>query len=182
MIHGSSGRVSSFVDGYAQQLANFGYVLFFVHYFDATGTSWASLSSIHAHFVTWMTTIADGIRFAERHPKIDFQRIGLLGVSLGGFLSLSLASKDSRVAAVVSLMGGMPPEAIAEARRMPRTLLLHGEADPVVPVGEAYRVEALLKQLGTKYELKIYPGQGHSFRGVAQVDALTRTLRFFTST
>ena len=178
VIHGSSGPVSSFVGDYAQQLANFGYIVFFVHYFDATGTSYASYSGIRTHFQTWLITIADAISFAERHPKVDSQRIGLLGVSLGGFLSLSLASKDSRICTVASLMGGMPDDFISGARQMPPTLLLHGEADSTVPVSEAQKVEALLKRLGTPHELKIYPGQGHSFRGMAQMDALTRTLRF----
>jgi carboxymethylenebutenolidase len=178
VIHGSSGPVSSFVGGYAQQLANLGYVVFFVHYFDATGTGYASLSAIRQHFETWLLTIADAVSFAERHPKVDSQRIGLLGVSLGGYLSLSLASKDARVSAVASLMAGMPEEVIAETRRMPPTLLLHGEDDHTVPISEAYAVEALLKQLGTPHEIKTYPGQGHSFHGMAQMDALTRTLRF----
>lgn len=178
VVHGSSGPVSSFVGGYAQQLANLGYVVFFVHYFDATGTTWASFSGIRTHFATWLSTLADAINFAQRHPKVDPKRIGMLGVSLGGYLSLSLASKDSRVTAVASLMGGMPREILAEATHMPPTLLLHGEADPVVPVAEAYAVESLLKRLGTNYELKIYREQGHSFKGLAQMDALTRTLRF----
>ena len=178
VIHGSSGPVSSFVGDYAQQLANFGYVVFFVHYFDATGTGYASYSGIRTHFQTWLVTIADAISFAGKHLKVDSSRIGLLGVYLGGFLSLSLASKDSRVCAVASLMGGMPDEFISAAGQMPPTLLLHGEADPVVPVREAQKVDALLGRLGTPHELKIYPGQGHSFRGMAQMDALTRTLRF----
>lgn len=178
VIHGSSGPVSSFIGGYAQQLANLGYVVFFVHYFDATGTTYATFSGIRTHFEIWMTTVADGISFAERHPKVDARAIGLLGVSLGGFLSLSVASQDQRVTAVVSLMGGMPSEIIALTKRMPPTLLLHGEADPVVPVREAHEVEKLLKRVGSKYEIKTYPGQGHSFHGMAQMDALTRTLRF----
>ena len=180
VIHGSSGPVSSFIGDYGQQLANLGYVVFLVHYFDATGTSYASFSSIQKHFVVWMSTIADAISFAERHPKVNSAHIGLLGVSLGGYLSLSVASKDSRVGAVVSLMGGMPPDFIAQAQRMPPTLLLHGEADAVVPVSEVYAVEALLKRLGAKHEIKTYPSQGHSFRGMAQVDALTRTLKFLS--
>lgn len=178
VVHGSSGPVSSFVGDHAQQLANQGYVVFFVHYFDATATAYATRSSIDAHFVTWMTTIADAISYAERHPKVDSQRIGLLGVSLGGYLALSLASQDSRVSAVVSLMGGMPEEVVTNVRQMPPTLLLHGEADSVVPVSEARKVQALLNRLGTPHEIKTYPGQGHSFRGPAQLDALTRTLRF----
>jgi carboxymethylenebutenolidase len=180
VIHGSSGPVSSFVGDYAQQLANFGYIVFFVHYFDATGTGYASYSAIHAYFQTWLATIADAVSLAERHPRVDSNRIGLLGVSLGGFLSLALASKDSRICAVASLMGGMPDEFISEARQMPPTLLLHGEADAMVPVSEAQKVDALLKRLGTPHELKIYPGQGHSFRGMAPMDALTRTLRFLS--
>ncbi len=180
VIHGSSGPVSSFVGDYAQQLANFGYVVFFVHYFDTTETGYASYSAIRVYFQTWLTAIADAVNFAERHPKVDSQRIGLLGVSLGGFLSLSLASKDSRICAVASLMGGMPDEFISEARQLPPTLLLHGEADAMVRVSEAQKVDALLKRLGTPHELKIYPGQGHSFRGMAQMDALTRTLCFLS--
>jgi len=180
VIHGSSGPVSSFVGGYAQQLANLGYLVFFVHYFDATGTVYASLPAIRQHFETWLFAIADAISFAEHHPKVDSSHIGLLGVSLGGYLSLSLASKDVRVSAVASLMAGMPQEIIAETRRMPPTLLLHGEDDRVVPVSEAYAVESLLKQLGTPHETKTYPGQGHSFRGMAQMDALARTLRFLS--
>jgi carboxymethylenebutenolidase len=178
VVHGSSGPVSSFVGGYAEQLRNLGYVVFFVHYFDATATTYASFSQIRTHFLTWRTAIADAISFAERHPKVDRRRIGLLGVSLGGYLSLSLAAKDPRVTAVASLMGAMPSEMIAETRRMPPTLLLNGEADRVVPVGEAYAVQALLKRLGSPHEVKIYSGQGHSFRGPAQIDALVRTLRF----
>src|SRR5438270_3813373 len=92
VVHGSSGPVSSFVGGYTQQLANLGYVVFFIHYFDATNTTYASFSGIRAHFTTWMTTIADGISFAQQHPKVNQARVGLLGVSLGGYLSLSLAS------------------------------------------------------------------------------------------
>jgi len=178
VIHGSCGPVSSFVGSYAQQLANLGYVVFFVHYFDATGTTWASFSGIRTHFLTWLTALSDAIAFAARHAKVDSRRVGFLGISLGGYLSLSLAAKDPRITAVASLMGGMPPEIVAEARQMPATLLLHGEADPVVPLSEAFVVEALLKRVGAAHELKTYPGQGHSFKGLAQLDALTRTLRF----
>src|SRR5438270_11126024 len=127
VIHGSSGPVSSFVGSYAQQLANLGYVVFFVHYFDATGTAWASFSGIRTHFLTWLNALSDAITFAARHPKVDSRRIGFLGISLGGYLSLSLAAKDPRITAVASLMGGMPPEIVAETRQMPATLLLHGE-------------------------------------------------------
>ncbi len=178
IVHGSNGPMSSFVGDYAQRLADFGYVLFFVHYFDRTDTSYAVSSAMQAHFSAWIETLSDAIDYASAHPKVDAERIGFLGFSLGGFLSLSLASQEPRIGAVVSIVGGIPEHFAERARRMPPALILHGEVDSKVPVQEAYKVEQLLKKLKTPYELKIYPGQGHFFQGAARIDALTRTFGF----
>ncbi len=178
IVHGSSGPMSSFIGGYAQRLADFGYVLFFVHYFDRTDTSYAGSQAIETHFPAWIETLTEAIDYAVEHPKVDAERIGFLGFSLGGFLSLSLASQEPRIRAVVSIVGGIPEYFAERARRMPPVLVLHGEADTKVPVKEAYRVEQLLKKLNTPYEIKIYPGQGHFFQGGAQIDALTRAFGF----
>ncbi len=178
VLHGSNGQVSSFVGDYAQQLAELGYVVYFVHYFDRTSTTYATPTLIHSHFPAWMETIADAIAEAERDAKVEQGTIGLLGISLGGFLAMAVASREPRVAAVVSLMGGIPDYFAEHCRRMPATLLLHGEADTVVPVAEAYKAERLLKAVGATYELKVYPKQGHRFEGLSQLDVLTRTLRF----
>jgi carboxymethylenebutenolidase len=56
--------------------------------------------------------------------------------------------------------------------------VLHGSADPIVPVANAYAVEALLRQQNVPHELKVYPGQGHGFRGAAEEDATRRALAF----
>ena len=57
-------------------------------------------------------------------------------------------------------------------------MVLHGSADPIVPVSNAYAVEALLRQQNVPHEIKIYPGQGHGFRGAAESDATARSLAF----
>lgn len=181
VLHGSNGPVSSFVGDYAQQLADFGYVVYFVHYFDRTGTGYATPTLIYQNFPAWLKTVADAVSHVAQNPKVDVERIGLLGVSLGGYLTLASASQDERITAAVSLMGGMPDYFIDHVRQMPPTLLLHGEDDSVVPVTEAYKTERILKALGTKYELKIYKDQGHSFRGLSQFDALTRTMSFLNA-
>jgi dipeptidyl aminopeptidase/acylaminoacyl peptidase len=41
------------------------------------------------------------------------------------------------------------------------TLILHGEKDPVVPVGQAYEFFRALKELKTPVELVVYPREGH---------------------
>ncbi|WP_336492611.1 alpha/beta hydrolase family protein [Methylobacterium nigriterrae] len=61
---------------------------------------------------------------------------------------------------------------------MPPTLILHGASDPIVPVSQAHAIEHLLRQQGTRYEIRIYPGQGHGFTGAAQFDSATRVAGF----
>ncbi|HEX5433465.1 MAG TPA: prolyl oligopeptidase family serine peptidase, partial [Candidatus Angelobacter sp.] len=56
---------------------------------------------------------------------------------------------------------------------------LHGSRDAVVPVAEAEKLEAFLKQRHIPYEIKIYSDQGHQFTGLAQLDALRRVVAFF---
>src|SRR5262249_24796177 len=117
--------------------------------------------------------------FAQARRDVDPGRIGFLGVSLGGSLALSVASQDERIHAVADYYGPIPDLAVTLARRMPPVLLLHGSADPIVPVDDAYKTERLLKAKGYPFEMKIYPGEGHGFTGAAADDAAERTLQFF---
>ena len=69
-------------------------------------------------------------------------------------------------------------------KRMPATLILHGEKDSFVSVAQAHELERLLQQQHAPYEIKIYPGQEHGFLGpdgdpAAAKDAWDRTLAFF---
>ena len=79
---------------------------------------------------------------------------------------------------LVNYFGPLPQGAIATTSRLPPTLVLHGSADHIVPVANAYAVEALLRQQNVPHEIKVYPGQGHGFRGKAEDDASARSLAF----
>jgi dipeptidyl aminopeptidase/acylaminoacyl peptidase len=60
------------------------------------------------------------------------------------------------------------------------TLILHGEADVRVPVGQAYELYRGLKQSGVETELVLYPREGHGFRERAhRIDLMTRILEWF---
>jgi len=106
------------------------------------------------------------------------ERIALLGFSLGAYLSLANASIDGRVQAVVEFFGGLPREMKLFMRRLCPVLILHGEADPTVPVAEAYNLQRLLEEKSVPYEIKIYPGAGHGFESDVWRDAGLRTLQF----
>jgi len=145
--------------------------------------------------------IADAIRvldFLEEHEAVDAQRLGVLGLSMGGAVAASVAGKDTRVkslalwAAVakfdvfeteeellaqarkqgwVDLNGNMLKYSFYEdarqqkpldwARRFSGTaLIVHGDADPTVPVAHADLYYDALA--GTK-EKFIVPGADHTF-------------------
>jgi carboxymethylenebutenolidase len=125
-----------------------------------------------------MSTVQDALTFAANHPGADPGRLGIVGISLGAALALAVSSTDPRVKALVNYFGPLPQGAIATTSRLPPTLVLHGSADPIVPVANAYAVEALLRQQNVPHEIKVYPGQGHGFSGAEQRDATARVLAF----
>jgi dipeptidyl aminopeptidase/acylaminoacyl peptidase len=60
-------------------------------------------------------------------------------------------------------------------------LILHGENDTNVPVGQSMYFHRALIQFGTEHELVIYPRENHSFtERTHQIDVLERTRSWFT--
>lgn len=163
----------------AAMLAGQGFAVYVLHYFDRTGTTGvADKQTAIRHFPVWGKTVWDAISHVVRIPQVDPERIGLLGFSLGAYLALSVASVDTRVKAVVDFFGGFPKEMKFFMRRLCPTLILHGDADPTVPVEEAHHLQQMLEKRNVPYEMQIYPGIGHSFGGEIWDDARQRTLAF----
>ncbi|MFL4993695.1 MAG: dienelactone hydrolase family protein [Microvirga sp.] len=179
MLHGADGLNynTQYREG-ARDVAAAGYQVHLVHYLDRTGEKRASFSTLFQNFMPWMGTVQDALAFASDHPGADQHRIGIIGISLGAALGLAVASTDPRVRALVNYFGPLPQGAIATTSKLPPTLVLHGSADPIVPVANAYAIEALLRQQSVPHEIKVYPGQGHGFRGAAEDDATARSLEF----
>ena len=177
-LYGSGGGHAGMAEP-ASLLAGQGFAVYVLHYFDRTGTTEIDgLPTIFRYYPAWMKTLWDAVSFVARQPHVDPERIGLLGFSLGAYLSLSAAAIDSRVKAVVEFFGGMPKEMKFFMRRLCPVLILHGEQDKTVPVAEAYHLQQLLEKNKTPYEMQIYPGVGHGFSGEVWRDAGLRTLAF----
>ncbi|MGA8154461.1 MAG: dienelactone hydrolase family protein [Terriglobales bacterium] len=177
-LHGSGGGHASMAEP-ASLLAGQGFAVYVLHYFDRTGTEEIDgMPTIFRHYPAWMKTLWDAVGFVAAQPQVDPERIGLLGFSLGAYLSLSAASIDSRVKAVVDFFGGLPKEMKFFMRRLCPVLILHGEQDKTVPVEEAYHLQQLLEKKQIPYEMQIYPGVGHGFSGEVWRDAGLRTLAF----
>jgi dienelactone hydrolase len=176
-LHGSGGGHATMSEP-AGLLASHGFAVYVLHYFDRTGTAYADKQTIFSKFPVWMKTLWDAISHVEKQAAVDPERIGLLGFSLGAYLSLADATIDKRIKAVVDYFGGLPKEMKIFMRRLCPVLILHGEADPTVPVEEAYHLQQVLEKKGIPYEMQIYPGAGHGFTGEIWRDAGLRTLAF----
>jgi len=177
-LHGSGGGHVSMAEP-ATLLAGQGIAVYVLHYFDRTDTVSADgLQTIARHFPAWMKTLWDCVTFVAHRPEVDPARIGLMGFSLGAYLSLSAASIDSRIQAVVEFFGGFPKEMKLFMRRLCPVLILHGDQDGTVPVQEAYHLQQLLEKKHIPYEIQIYPGVGHGFSAETWRDAGLRALAF----
>jgi carboxymethylenebutenolidase len=177
-LHGSGGGHAGMAEP-AAMLAAQGFAVYVLHYFERTGTTEAhDRKIIFRHFFVWTKTLRDAVGYVARQPEVDPERIGLLGFSLGAYLALSAAAIDSRIHAVVEFFGGLPKEMRFFMRRFCPVLILHGDADPTVPVEEAYHLRGVLERKNIPYEMQIYPGIGHGFSGKTWHHAGLRTLAF----
>ena len=177
-LHGWSGGHASMAEP-AAALAAEGFAVYVLHYFDRSGPVEAHKGALVRHFPGWMRVLWDAVSHVERQGAVDSARIGLLGFSLGAYLALCNSAIDCRIRAVVECFGGFPREMKLFTRRLCPVLILHGEADSVIPVEEAYHLQAMMRSKGIPHAMQIYAGVGHGFEGETRRDASARTLAFF---
>jgi dienelactone hydrolase len=172
----------------AERFAAKGYAVHFVHYFDCTRLGAGEAPGVQArvkaalcpvdpgmkpdeqvrkYFRDWMGVIKGAVEYARGQENVDPERVGLLGFSLGGFLTMSLVATEPelKLAAAVECFGGLPRELHPALKSAPPVLIFHGDRDDVVPVREAYSLRALLKERKIHVEEKIFENCGHMFLG-----------------
>ena len=92
-------------------------------------------------------------------------RLALVGFSQGTMVALHVGPRRQRqLAAIVGYSGMLadPERLAAEARSKPPILLVHGDADPMVPVAALHRAAAELEPLGFEVTTHVSRGLGHS--------------------
>src|SRR5271167_860241 len=91
--------------------------------------------------------------------------LALVGFSQGTMMSLFVGLRRARpVAGIVGFSGRLlAPELLAgELRSRPRTLLVHGTEDPLVPYASLAAAETAMTAAGIAVETLTCPGIGHS--------------------
>ncbi len=193
ILHTAHG-ISKYDIAYARHLAQEGYACLVPYYFDAYKIS--KKTKILAMTVYAENILADftaEIRYLKNQPKINKDRIGAVGFSMGGYWALVLAGMK-KVQGGVSYYGGMNGgskyskvryhfEDIFTKDSSP-VLILHGKNDLLIKVKYLLSLANMLKKKSCVYEMNIYPNAGHNFdRGKsldvpAANDSWKRTLGF----
>lgn len=176
LLHGSDGltNVARYLFA-AQTIADAGHAVLLPRYFEATGDTRARYGDIRPKFPLWREAIASVLR-DPASGTLD-GRLGIVGFSLGGALALALAARSPRIQAVVDFFG-FEPAGLGDGGKLPPTLILHGDADRVVPVSNAGAIERLIRSQGGTVESHIYRGEGHGLSLASLPDAIGRTRGF----
>ncbi len=183
VIHGGGWQEGdrTQLQGYATQLARRGLVAVACEYRLSGEAHWPAQKDDVATSLQWLRDTSGDL-------NVDRRRIALLGASAGAHLALMLAAEQD-LAAVVALYPParlapraednagsllLGPGANAEAFRQaspltqlrpgfPPTLLLHGDADDLVPAQDSIDLYQRLRELGSAAELHIFSGAPHAF-------------------
>lgn len=98
----------------------------------------------------------------KKNTYVDTSRIYVTGLSMGGYGSLTLAmAYPNHFAAIAALCGGGMAWNSDMIKDIP-TLLIHGDKDLSVDVGESIRFKEKLDEYGGKVTLKIMEGYDHN--------------------
>ena len=184
LLHGAGGfdrRIADY-NRYASALANEGIDAYLVYYYSAADERGMSQTGdiFTERYPAW-ARLVDDLADHLLTQKDSNGKVGLVGFSNGGILATGASTLDPKINAAVIYYGTEPWPLKDRAKRFPPLLVLHGDADQVIPVIAGHQLAALAQDVGAKADLVIYPGEGHGF-GPNPVgngaDALKRTIAF----
>jgi dienelactone hydrolase len=185
LLHGRSG-VFPVYHQLAQTLADQGYMALVLDYYAETGgIEGGDEIQRSALWPTWERTVQQSVRYLQERADVDANRIGVIGWSQGATLALSTTGITPAIKAVVAYYGRAPASLEQYAHTFSPALILHGDADPWMPVQHAHTIHDMLTKHGRTVAMHIYPGAVHGFdvhwKGYdshATTDAQQRTFAF----
>jgi carboxymethylenebutenolidase len=127
------------------------------------------------------------IHFLAARTDVNKEKMGSIGWSMGGKLSLLLAVNDPFLAACVLNYGSMPTDPADIQKIHAPVLGIFGADDRYISASDVEDFESAMKSAHKSIDVKIYPSAGHGFensdnklgyRESAAEDAWQRTVSF----
>lgn len=105
--------------------------------------------------------VMEVLKLVRQQYKIDDNRIYLVGHSMGGIGTWALGAKYPELwAALAPISGFSSPGNVEKMRAIPE-IVVHGDADDVVPVSGSRAMVAEMKKLGVEVKYLEVPGGSH---------------------
>lgn len=172
LVHGSGG-VGGNVDRWAQELNQMGAAAFILDTFTGRGiantiTDQSQLDSLAMLYDTYRA-----LDVLAKHPRVDRDRIGVMGFSKGGVTALYASLKRFQrmwgtpgleFAAYLPFYAPCNTKYLQDEDVSDRPIrLFHGEADNWVPIAPCQAYVERLRQAGRDVKLLSYPDATHAF-------------------
>jgi carboxymethylenebutenolidase len=185
MLHGAGGfdRQIKNYNIYASALANAGFDTYLINYrSDGDMQQLAAGNDIFEDRIRDWAKLVDDLADYLKVQKNSNGKVGLIGFSDGGTLSTAASALDKNVTAAVIYYGMDSALVGIEENRFPPMLLLHGDADQIIPWSQGETLAQHIKALHAPVEFVLFPGEKHGFGADTTkkhgADALNRTIVF----
>jgi len=175
IVHGSGGLAPGREHAYAEFLNERGIAAFVIEYYAPRGFGEEKDYMLRTTSVTEFDLIADAysaLELLSSHPKIDGNRIGIVGFSYGGMaarLSMddrirqSLAPAHSGFAAHIDVYGPCFQDLQSTSTNGAPLLTLRGTEDRSNELAACEEREAELREIGVEVTAVVYEGAGHAW-------------------
>lgn len=185
LLHGRAGMpfYGERLESLGRRLADAGIGAMIPSYF-ATTDDEAEPEVTDARFRVWRWALADAVVAAGELERVDADRIGVAGFSLGGFVAVTEAAGNPEIGAVAANYAGLSPyfPNPGAVERFPPLLVIHATGDPVVPLADAEALAARAREMGAEVETAFFPVETHVLEGEDWEEAAERMVEFFRRT
>lgn len=178
LVHGSGGIYDAMLDYWPKQFNAAGMAVFSLDMFGPRGVQSTAEDQSAVPFAADVADVFAALRLLATHPRVDAQRIALMGFSRGGTAALRanvtriLAAQrlpdGLRYAAVIPTYAGgcagvfrlvVKPGVFAAAPM----LFIHGDADDYAPIAACLDYADKIAKAGTPVEFVTLAGARHKF-------------------
>lgn len=181
VLHGARGLRPTLAgfDPRALQLASRGYFVVMPQFYDATSNE---MERERRNLDRWRDVADDVVTRLAEVPGVDTTRVGVWGVSLGGWLAAEGAMKNASLRSAVAVSAGADMAPARTFRRQVPILMINAADDPVVSTESATEFATDLRERGAEVDARTLAGDAHFLAQPQWCETFTASREFFDRT